>query len=85
MLVHFVPSSATFLDMFFDGDLQSGIALALRDSKYVACFVKGVLLMMFRPMSWLTSLIKARTTRALHGRMSILKTSKLPLLLLQKR
>ncbi|KAL2037913.1 hypothetical protein N7G274_009388 [Stereocaulon virgatum] len=27
--------------MFFEGDLQSGIALALRDSKYVACFVKS--------------------------------------------
>lgn len=28
--------------MFFDGDLQSGIALALSESKSVACFVKGV-------------------------------------------
>ena len=28
--------------MFFDGDLQSGIALALRENKSVACFVKGV-------------------------------------------
>jgi len=28
--------------MFFDGDLQSGIALALKDSKFVACFVKGM-------------------------------------------
>lgn len=28
--------------MFFDGDLQSGIALALSQSKSVACFVKGV-------------------------------------------
>ncbi|CAF9941505.1 MAG: hypothetical protein ALECFALPRED_009166 [Alectoria fallacina] len=27
--------------MFFDGDLQSGIALALSESKSVACFVKG--------------------------------------------
>lgn len=27
--------------MFFDGDLQSGIALALSQSKSVACFVKG--------------------------------------------
>ena len=28
--------------MFFEGDLQSGIALALSESKSVACFVKGV-------------------------------------------
>ena len=27
--------------MFYDGDLKSGIALALKDSKYVACFVRG--------------------------------------------
>ncbi|KAL6713562.1 hypothetical protein ACLMJK_009027 [Lecanora helva] len=27
--------------MFFEGSLQSGITLALRDSKYVVCFVKG--------------------------------------------
>lgn len=27
--------------MFFDGDLQTGIALALSESKSVACFVKG--------------------------------------------
>ena len=25
--------------MFYDGDLQSGIALALRESKSVACFI----------------------------------------------
>lgn len=28
--------------MFYDGDLQSGIALALKDFKPVACFVKGL-------------------------------------------
>lgn len=27
--------------MFFEGDLQSGIALAIKDSKLVACFVRG--------------------------------------------
>ena len=27
--------------MFFEGDLQSGIALALSESKSVACFIKG--------------------------------------------
>lgn len=27
--------------MFFKGDLQSGIALALSESKSVACFIKG--------------------------------------------
>ena len=27
--------------MFYDGDLQSGIALALKESKLVVCFVKG--------------------------------------------
>ena len=28
--------------MFFDGDLQSGIALALQESKCVTCFVRGL-------------------------------------------
>jgi hypothetical protein len=27
--------------MFFEGDLQSGIALAIQDSKLVACFIRG--------------------------------------------
>lgn len=27
--------------MFYEGDLQSGIATALRESKQVVCFVKG--------------------------------------------
>ena len=27
--------------MFYAGDLQSGIALALQESKVVACFIKG--------------------------------------------
>lgn len=31
--------------MFYDGDLQSGIALAVKDSKSVACFVKGFLIL----------------------------------------
>jgi hypothetical protein len=28
--------------MFHDGDLQSGIALAIQQSKSVACFVRGL-------------------------------------------
>jgi len=40
--------SGILLTMFYDGDLQSGIALALKDSKSVACFVKGP------PISYLT-------------------------------
>jgi hypothetical protein len=27
--------------MFYQGDLQSGIALAVRDAKSVVCFVRG--------------------------------------------
>lgn len=29
------------LTMFYEGDLQSGIALAIQESKLVACFVRG--------------------------------------------
>lgn len=31
------------VSMFHDGDLQSGIALALTEAKLVACFVTGAL------------------------------------------
>lgn len=29
--------------MFYQGDLQSGIALAVRETKSVVCFVRGML------------------------------------------
>lgn len=28
--------------MFYEGDLQGGIALALRDAKRVVCFIRGM-------------------------------------------
>ena len=34
--MHFLSMASTF----YEGDLQSGISLALRDSKFVACFIR---------------------------------------------
>lgn len=40
--VHPNSDTSVLAKMFFHGDLQSGIALAVRESKCVACFVRGL-------------------------------------------
>lgn len=50
--------------MFYDGDLQSGIALALEDSKLVACFIKGFPLLQLSPMPSVTECISYRRRRS---------------------
>ena len=57
--------------MFFDGDLQSGINIALKEAKLVACFVRGTALPIFLRTCESTNCVKARTSRACDGKLSI--------------
>ena len=54
--------------MFFDGDLQSGIALALSESKSVACFIKSATLLL---ENWLwTDWSKVMMNKVSYGKMT---------------
>lgn len=71
-LLHSSPTNTTqtpqIRKMFYEGDLHSGIAKALQESKLVACFVTGMNSTKQRELPMLTACFKILVKRANYGK-----------------